>query len=50
MTGHHESTGPDPALSSHSASRVSHYQTAGMSARLKASALLEGAGRARERG
>lgn len=41
MTGHHESTGPDPALSSDSVHRVSQYQTAGTNARLKLLALLE---------
>lgn len=37
MTGHHESTGPDPALSSDSVHRVAQYQTAGLNARLKVS-------------
>ncbi|WP_217246158.1 hypothetical protein [Streptomyces sp. AC602_WCS936] len=41
MTGHHESTEPDPALSSDSLRRVSQYQTAGVNARLKVFALLE---------
>lgn len=44
MTGHHESTGPDPALSSDSLRRVTQYQTAGMNARLKVFALLEAQG------
>lgn len=44
MTGHHESTGPDPALSSDSVRRVSQYQTAGVNARLKLFALLEAQG------
>lgn len=44
MTGHHESTGPDPALSSDSVSRVSQYQTAGVNARLRLFALLEAQG------
>ncbi|MGD9486082.1 hypothetical protein WDH52_23030 [Streptomyces sp. TRM70308] len=35
MTGHHEYTGPDPALSSDSLHRVTQYQTAGVNARLK---------------
>ncbi|MBT2429799.1 hypothetical protein J7F02_30415 [Streptomyces sp. ISL-112] len=41
MTGHHESTAPDPALSSDSLRRVTQYQTAGVNARLKVFALLE---------
>lgn len=41
MTGHHESTGPDPALSSDSIRRVGQYQTAGTNARLRVFALLE---------
>ncbi|WP_234365570.1 hypothetical protein [Streptomyces sp. RTd22] len=41
MTGHHESTGPDPALSSDSVRRVTQYQTADVNARLKVFALLE---------
>lgn len=44
MTGHHESTGPDPALSSDSIRRVSQYQTAGVNARLRLFALLEAQG------
>lgn len=44
MTGHHESTGPDPALSSASARRVTQYQTAGVNARLKVFALLKAQG------
>ncbi|MFB7560703.1 hypothetical protein [Streptomyces brevispora] len=44
MTGHHESTGPDPALSSDSLRRVTQYQTAGVNARLKVFALLEAQG------
>lgn len=44
MTGHHKSTGPDPALSSDSVHRVSQYQTAGVNARLKLFALLEAQG------
>ncbi|WP_078886816.1 hypothetical protein [Streptomyces sp. NRRL F-5527] len=44
MTGHHESTGPDPALSSDSVRRVTQYQTAGVNARLKVFALLEAQG------
>lgn len=44
MTGHHESTGPDPALSSDSVCRVSQYQTAGTNARLRLLALLEAQG------
>ncbi|MFJ1998073.1 hypothetical protein [Streptomyces asiaticus] len=43
MTGHHESIGPDPALSSDSVGRVTHYQTVG-NARLKGFALLEAQG------
>lgn len=39
MAGHHESTGPDPALSSDSVRRVGQYQTAGVNARLKLFAL-----------
>lgn len=49
MTGHRESNGPDPALSSDSVRRVTPYQTADVNARLKVFALLEaGAGCARE--
>ena len=44
MTGHHESTGPDPALSSDSVRRVTQYQTAGVNARLKVFAFLEAQG------
>ncbi|MFF5860750.1 hypothetical protein ACFY8B_35025 [Streptomyces sp. NPDC012751] len=44
MTGHHESTGPDPALSSDSVRRVTQYQTAGVNARLRLFALLEAQG------
>ncbi|WP_431998585.1 hypothetical protein [Streptomyces fungicidicus] len=44
MTGHHESTGPDPALSSDSVRRVTQYQTACVNARLKVFALLEAHG------
>ncbi|MDX3329312.1 MULTISPECIES: hypothetical protein [unclassified Streptomyces] len=44
MTGHHESTGPDPALSSDSIRRVGQYQTAGVNARLRLFALLEAQG------
>lgn len=44
MTGHHESTGPDPALSSDSLRRVTQYQTAAVNARLKLFALLEAQG------
>lgn len=44
MTGHHESTGPDPALSSDSVRRVGQYQTAGVNARLRLFALLEAQG------
>lgn len=44
MTVHHESTGPDPALSSDSLRRVTQYQTAGTNARLKVFALLEAHG------
>ncbi|MGW5696213.1 hypothetical protein ACWEWX_36465 [Streptomyces asiaticus] len=44
MTGHHESTGPDPALSRDSVRRVTQYQTAGLNARLKLFALLEAKG------
>lgn len=39
--GHHESTGPDPALRSDSLRRVTQYQTAGVNARLEVFALLE---------
>lgn len=41
MTGHHESTGPDPALSSDSIRRVGQYQTAGVNARLRLFGLLK---------
>lgn len=44
MTGHHESTGPDPALSSDSVHRVSQYQAAGVNARLRLFALLAAQG------
>ncbi|MEU9083437.1 hypothetical protein [Streptomyces sp. NPDC048357] len=44
MTGHHESTGLDPALSSDSIRRVGQYQTAGVNARLRLFALLEAQG------
>lgn len=44
MTGHHESTGPDPALSSDSIRRVGQYQTAGVNARLRLFGLLEAQG------
>lgn len=44
MTGHQESTGPDPALGSNSVRRVTQYQTAGVNARLKVFALLEAQG------
>lgn len=44
MTGHHESTGPDPALSSDSLRRVTQYQAASVNARLKVFALLEAHG------
>lgn len=44
MTGHHESTGPDPALSSDSVRRVSQYQMAGTNARLRLFALLAAQG------
>ncbi|HBF81385.1 MAG TPA: hypothetical protein DD420_16085 [Streptomyces sp.] len=44
MTGHHESTGPDPALSSNSIRRVGQYQTAGVNARLRLFALLKAQG------
>lgn len=44
MTSHHESTGPDTALSSDSVHRVSQYQTASVNARLKLFALLEAQG------
>lgn len=44
MTGHHESTGPDPTLSSDSGRRVGQYQTAGVNARLRLFALLEAQG------
>lgn len=44
MTGHHESSGPDPALSSDSVRRVTQYQTAGVNTRLKVFALLEAQG------
>ncbi|MFB7632296.1 hypothetical protein ACFC0M_15265 [Streptomyces sp. NPDC056149] len=44
MTDHHESTGPDPALSSDSVRRVSQYQTAGVNARLRLFALLDAQG------
>ncbi|THA36050.1 hypothetical protein E6R18_01410 [Streptomyces sp. A1277] len=44
MTGHHESTGPDPALSSDSIRRVGQYQTAGVKARLRLFGLLEAQG------
>ncbi|MGF1344490.1 hypothetical protein ACQSMD_30985 [Streptomyces flavovirens] len=44
MTGHHESTGPDPALSSDSIRRVGQYQTAGVNARLRLFALLQAQG------
>ncbi|GAA2509611.1 hypothetical protein GCM10010406_52580 [Streptomyces thermolineatus] len=40
MAGHHESTGPDPALSSDFVQRVTQYQAAGVNARLKVFALL----------
>lgn len=43
MTGHRESTGPDPALSSDSERRVTQFQTAGV-ARLKVFALLKAHG------
>ncbi len=41
MTGHHESTGPDPALSSDSLRRVTQYQAEGVNVRLKMFALLD---------
>ncbi|MDV9187654.1 hypothetical protein R6L23_05365 [Streptomyces sp. SR27] len=41
MTGHGESTGKAPALSSDSLRRVTQYQTAGTNARLKLFALLQ---------
>lgn len=44
MTGHHESTGPDPELSSDSIRRVGQYQTAGVNARLRLFALLQAHG------
>lgn len=44
MTGHHESTGPDPSLSSDSVHRVSQHQTAGTNARLRLFALLASQG------
>ncbi|MEU3034688.1 hypothetical protein [Streptomyces griseoaurantiacus] len=44
MTGHHESTEPDPALSTDSVRRVSQYQTAGVNTRLRLFALLEAQG------
>ncbi|GAA2725392.1 hypothetical protein GCM10010315_57310 [Streptomyces luteosporeus] len=44
MTGHHESTGPDPELSSDSLRRVTQYQTAGVNAQVKLFALLEAQG------
>ncbi|MFJ3594506.1 hypothetical protein ACIQUY_34505 [Streptomyces sp. NPDC090231] len=44
MTGHHESTGPDLALSSDSLRRVTQYQTAAVNARLKLFALLQAQG------
>ncbi|WP_052489843.1 hypothetical protein [Streptomyces sp. 150FB] len=44
MTGHHESTGPDPALSRDSIRRVIQYQTAGVNARLRLFALMEAQG------
>lgn len=44
MTGHHESTGPDHALSSDSVRRVTQYQTAGVNARLTLFALLRAQG------
>lgn len=44
MTGHSESIGTGPALSSDSVRRVSQYQTAGTNARLKLFALLEAQG------
>lgn len=44
MTGHHESTGPDPALSRDSIRRVSQYQTTGVNARLRLFALMEAQG------
>lgn len=44
MAGHHESTGPDPALSSDSLRRVTQYQTAGFNARLRLFALLKAQG------
>ncbi|MFE1781032.1 hypothetical protein ACFW9F_00190 [Streptomyces sp. NPDC059506] len=40
MAGHHESTGPDSALSSDSVQWVTQYQTAGVNARLKVFVLL----------
>ncbi|NUP42668.1 MAG: hypothetical protein HOY76_38005 [Streptomyces sp.] len=44
MTGHHEPTGPDPALINESLRRVTQYQTAGVKARLRLFALLEAQG------
>lgn len=44
MTGHHEPTGPEPALSSDSLRRVTQYQTAAVNARLRVFALLEAQG------
>ena len=43
MTGHHESTGPDPALSSDSV-HMSQRQTASTNARLRLFALLAAQG------
>lgn len=40
----HQTTGPDPALSSDSIRRVGQYQTAGVNARLRLFALLEAQG------
>ncbi|MEU3188975.1 hypothetical protein ABZ707_32950 [Streptomyces sp. NPDC006923] len=44
MSGHHESTEPDPALSSDSLRRVTQYQTAAVNARLRLFALLKAQG------
>lgn len=44
MTGQHESTGSNPALSSDAIRRVGQYQTAGVNARLRVFALLQAQG------
>lgn len=41
MAGHHESAGPNPALSSDSIRQVTQYQTADVKFRLRLSVLLK---------